>query len=160
MLKLQTNSPEETTRLGVEIGKLLNGDDIVCLQGDLGAGKTYLAKGILKGLGVTERVTTPTYNIINEYRGRLFAYHIDLYRISDYRDLYDTSFRECIYSGGVAIIEWADKADSLIPDSYLNISIKGEDNQRIVKIIPQSNKYLALIMALKKEDCKLSKRFS
>jgi tRNA threonylcarbamoyladenosine biosynthesis protein TsaE len=149
LLKLKTESPEETIELGEKVAKLLNSGDIVCLQGDLGAGKTYLAKGILKGLEVSEEVTSPTYTLVNEYQGQLAAYHIDLYRISDHRELYNIGFEEYLYGEGVTIIEWPDKAGPLMPDNYLNITIKGQENTRIIKIIPQANKYISLVTELK-----------
>ncbi|MGM0471143.1 MAG: tRNA (adenosine(37)-N6)-threonylcarbamoyltransferase complex ATPase subunit type 1 TsaE, partial [Bacillota bacterium] len=127
MIKLTTASPEETIKLGTKIGKVLNSGDIICLQGDLGAGKTYLAKGILKGLGVDEEITSPTYTLINEYQGRLPAYHIDLYRVSDYRELHDIGLEDYLYDDGVSIIEWPDKAGPLMPDNYLNITIKSQE---------------------------------
>ncbi|SJZ34357.1 tRNA (adenosine(37)-N6)-threonylcarbamoyltransferase complex ATPase subunit type 1 TsaE [Selenihalanaerobacter shriftii] len=149
MLTLSTASPEETVELGEKLGELLANGDIICLQGDLGAGKTYLAKGILKGIGVNEEVTSPTYTLVNEYQGELPAYHIDLYRISDYRELYDIGFEEYLYGDGITIIEWPDKSGSLMPDNYLNITIKGEENSRKIKIIPQANKYIGLVTELK-----------
>ncbi|MBM7624046.1 tRNA (adenosine(37)-N6)-threonylcarbamoyltransferase complex ATPase subunit type 1 TsaE [Sporohalobacter salinus] len=149
MLKLTTENPEETIRFGIEIGELLNSGDIICLQGNLGAGKTCLAKGLLKGLDVEEEVTSPTYTLVNEYEGRLPAYHIDLYRISDHRELYDIGFEEYLYGEGVTIIEWPDKAGPLMPDSYLNITIKSQGNKRLIKVIPQANKYISLVTEMK-----------
>ncbi|ADL13581.1 tRNA (adenosine(37)-N6)-threonylcarbamoyltransferase complex ATPase subunit type 1 TsaE [Acetohalobium arabaticum] len=149
MLKLITEQPKETIELGAKIGELLNSGDIICLQGNLGAGKTCLAKGLLAGLEVEAEVTSPTYTLINEYQGRLPAYHIDLYRISDYKELYDIGFEEYLYGEGVTIIEWPDKAGPLMPDSYLNITIKSQGDNRLIKIIPQANKYISLVSELK-----------
>lgn len=157
MLKLITEQPEETVELGAKIGELLNSGDIICLQGNLGAGKTCLAKGLLAGLEVEAEVTSPTYTLINEYQGRLPAYHIDLYRISDYKELYDIGFEEYLYGEGVTIIEWPDKAGPLMPDSYLNITIKSQEDNRLIKIIPQANKYISLVTELK-ENVDLSCR--
>ncbi|MGM0502622.1 MAG: tRNA (adenosine(37)-N6)-threonylcarbamoyltransferase complex ATPase subunit type 1 TsaE, partial [Bacillota bacterium] len=81
MLKIKTSSVEETIELGKKLGEKLNPGDIVCLQGDLGAGKTSLAKGICAGLGVDAQVNSPTYKIVSEYRGDLKVNHLDLYRV-------------------------------------------------------------------------------
>ena len=150
MLKLKSESPEDTIELGKKIGSILNSGDIVCLQGDLGAGKTYLTKGIMKGLGVEREIVSPTYNLIKEYQGRLPAYHIDLYRVSDEQQLHDVGFEDYIYSEGVSVIEWPDKSGSLMPDSYLNIIIKGQQQERTIKLIPQANKYIPMLEELKK----------
>ncbi|WP_408955566.1 tRNA (adenosine(37)-N6)-threonylcarbamoyltransferase complex ATPase subunit type 1 TsaE [Natroniella sp. ANB-PHB2] len=150
MLKMETNNPEETFNLGKEIGKRLTHGGIVCLQGDLGAGKTVLAKGICRGLGVEEEITSPTYKVVNEYRGKLKVYHMDLYRIKNEEELYDVGFEDYLYSGeGVTIIEWPDKAGVLMPDNYLDINLRGEGNWREIRIIPQANKFIELVAELK-----------
>ena len=151
MLKIKTESVEETIKLGNKIGSKLNAGDIVCLQGDLGAGKTSLAKGICSGLGVESQVTSPTYKIVNEYRGDLKVNHLDLYRIHKEEELYDLGFEEYIYGDGVSIIEWPDKARSLMPDNYLDINIKGQEDEREVRFIPQANKYIKLVAELKQD---------
>ncbi|MCK8816136.1 tRNA (adenosine(37)-N6)-threonylcarbamoyltransferase complex ATPase subunit type 1 TsaE [Natroniella sulfidigena] len=150
MIKFETNSPEETFQLGKKIGRNLTHGGIVCLQGDLGAGKTVLAKGICRGLGVEEEITSPTYTVVNEYRGELKVYHMDLYRIRSEEELYDIGFEDYLYSGeGVTIIEWPDKAGTLMPDNYLDINLRGEGNWREIRIIPQANKFIELVAGLK-----------
>ncbi|MCK8826169.1 tRNA (adenosine(37)-N6)-threonylcarbamoyltransferase complex ATPase subunit type 1 TsaE [Natroniella acetigena] len=150
MLKVETNNPEETFDLGKKIGESLTHGGIVCLQGDLGAGKTVLAKGICRGLGVEEEITSPTYTVANEYRGKLKVYHMDLYRIRDEEELYDIGFEDYLYRGeGVTIIEWPDKAGALMPDNYLDINLRGEGNWREIRIIPQANKFIELVAELK-----------
>ncbi|MBM7557686.1 tRNA (adenosine(37)-N6)-threonylcarbamoyltransferase complex ATPase subunit type 1 TsaE [Halanaerobacter jeridensis] len=151
MLKIKTSSEEETIKLGKKLGSKLNPGDIVCLQGDLGTGKTTFAKGICAGLGVTAPVTSPTYKMVNEYRGELKVIHLDLYRIHEEDELYDLGFEEYIYGDGVAIIEWPDKAGSLMPDNYLDIHFQGQGDDREVRFIPQANKYIGLVAELKQD---------
>ncbi|WP_027339454.1 tRNA (adenosine(37)-N6)-threonylcarbamoyltransferase complex ATPase subunit type 1 TsaE [Halonatronum saccharophilum] len=151
MLKIKTSNPEETFEFGKKLGNKLNPGDIVCLQGDLGAGKTSLAKGICAGLGVTVDITSPTYTIVNEYRGRMRVNHMDLYRISKEQQLTDIGFEDYIYGDGVSIIEWPDKSGTLMPDNYLDINMKGQGNDREIRIIPQANKFIGLITELKKD---------
>ncbi|HBN27968.1 MAG TPA: tRNA (adenosine(37)-N6)-threonylcarbamoyltransferase complex ATPase subunit type 1 TsaE, partial [Clostridiaceae bacterium] len=82
-MKVITNNENETYNIGIKIGKQLKAGDILSLNGDLGAGKTYLTKGIAKGLGVEDYITSPTFTILNEYEGRIPLYHFDVYRIND-----------------------------------------------------------------------------
>ena len=102
------NSVEETTNLGITLGKLLKSGDIVCLTGDLGTGKTHITKGIAKGLEITDYITSPTFTIVNEYdSGRLKLNHFDVYRVSDPDEIYAIGFDDYIFSDAVSIIEWA-----------------------------------------------------
>lgn len=107
----ETHSPEETQDLGERIGGLLESGDIVLLFGDLGAGKTTLVQGMARGLGVArdEYVRSPSFTLVNQYRGRIPVYHIDLYRIDSSGELDDLGLEELLMSEGVLIIEWAEK---------------------------------------------------
>ena len=151
MLKVKSNSPEETKKFGRKLGEKLKPGDIVCLQGNLGAGKTVLAKGICAGLGVKEEITSPTYNVINEYRGKVKVNHIDLYRTHTEEELLDLGFEEYLYGDGVCIVEWPDKAGTLMPDNYLDINLQGEGDTREIRLIPQANKFIGLITELKED---------
>jgi len=115
---------EETYKIGELIGELLNSGDIICLIGDLGTGKTHLTKGIAKGLGIEEHVTSPTFTIVNEYTGRLKLYHFDVYRVNDPGEIEAIGFDEYIFSDAVSIIEWANYIEELIPRSNLTITIE------------------------------------
>lgn len=117
------NNVEQTTELGVQIGKLANPGDIICLTGDLGAGKTHLSKGIAEGLGITDHITSPTFTIVNEYDGRLKLYHFDVYRVNDPDEISAIGFDEYIFSDGVSIIEWANYIEELIPEEHISINI-------------------------------------
>jgi tRNA threonylcarbamoyladenosine biosynthesis protein TsaE len=133
-----SESPEDTFRLGNKIGSLLKQGDVVALIGELGSGKTYLAKGIAFGLNVPEYeyVNSPAFDLIHEHRGNLDLYHMDFYRM-DYLSPEDYPWlEEYLYSNGVCVIEWADKfIDSLI-ESYLRIELKYDfNNENVRKII-------------------------
>lgn len=107
----ETHSPEETHHLGERIGRLLKAGDIVLLFGDLGAGKTTLTQGIARGMGVgeDEYVRSPSFTLVNQYRGRIPAFHIDLYRIESPGELDDLGLEDALGREGVAIVEWAEK---------------------------------------------------
>jgi len=115
-LTLNTEEPYETRRLGRVLGELLQAGDVVALYGDLGSGKTCLIQGIAIGIRVKERyITSPTFIMINEYRGRYPFYHIDLYRLNP-SELEGLGIRDYIYTEGVTVIEWADRAVNELPE--------------------------------------------
>ncbi len=124
MKKIVSNSIEETKEIGYMLGKSLDEGDVVCLTGDLGAGKTTITKSIALGLDVHEDVTSPTFTIINEYEGRLPVYHFDVYRINNIEEMYDIGYEEYFYGKGICIVEWASKIEELIPKEHLWIEIK------------------------------------
>ena len=120
--QFETQSPEETLSLGEKIGRHLAAGDIVCLFGELGAGKTTLTQGIARGLGVPKKeyVRSPTFTIVNQYEGKLPVFHIDLYRIASSQDLENLGLEETLENGGVAIVEWAEKLfDAKQPETPL-----------------------------------------
>lgn len=124
-MKFTVTNFEETMKIGEQIGKKVNSGDIICLIGDLGTGKTHLTKGIAKGLGIDEHITSPTFNIVNEYDdGRLKFYHFDVYRVNDPDEIAAIGFDEYIFSDGVSVIEWANYIDELIPPESLTILIE------------------------------------
>lgn len=135
MYKFISNSPKDTEKLGYKLGKALKSGDILCLLGDLGAGKTALTKAIAKGLGIDDYVTSPTFTIINEYNGRLPLYHFDVYRLTSIEELYDLGYEEYFYSNGITIIEWADKIEEILPEDTINIHINRTLNQNEREII-------------------------
>lgn len=145
-MEFEVHSIEETTALGERLGKILKPSDIVCLTGDLGTGKTHITKGIAKGLGIDDPITSPTFTIVNEYdTGRLKLYHFDVYRVSDPDEIYAIGFDDYIFSDGVSIIEWANYIEEILPPEYLHIYIqkdleKGEDYRKIT-ITPYGEKY-------------------
>lgn len=139
------DSVQQTMSLGKKIGELVNSQDIICLVGDLGTGKTHITKGIAEGLGVKDHITSPTFTIVNEYEGRLKLYHFDVYRVNDPDEVYAIGFDEYIFSEGVSIIEWANYIEELIPEEYLKITIEklphlGE-NYREITLEPHGSRY-------------------
>jgi tRNA threonylcarbamoyladenosine biosynthesis protein TsaE len=124
------NNLEDTERFGLALGRLLKPSDVICLNGDLGAGKTTLTKSIGKGMGIEDYITSPTFNIINEYYSDINLYHFDTYRLENIEDVEYLGFDEYFYGDGVCIIEWADRIKDLLPDEYLEINIKRIDEEK------------------------------
>jgi len=124
-------SEEQVTEYGRELGARLGPGDVVALIGELGAGKTTLAKAIAEGLGVTEPVTSPTFILACEYRsGRLPFYHLDVYRLGEpeEKELAELGFEEFIYGNGVTVIEWADRIEGLLPENMIWITLDYTDD--------------------------------
>ena len=120
-----STSPEETHRLGVKLGGLLQPGDFVGLIGDLGAGKTHLVRGVAEGAGVARsEVASPTFAIVYPYRGRVPLHHADLYRIADYDELYATGFLDLIGNDSAFLVEWLDKVPGAAPREYLRLTLR------------------------------------
>ncbi|KUO74821.1 MAG: tRNA threonylcarbamoyladenosine biosynthesis protein TsaE [Clostridia bacterium BRH_c25] len=154
MLKLNTECAEETLLLGEQLGRLLNTGSIVCLSGDLGAGKTAFTQGIAKGLGVEDYVTSPTYTIINEYEGRLPLYHFDVYRLNDVEEMHELGYEEYFFGDGVVVLEWADIVKDIIPRERLWITIlntKG-DNSREIIMEPTGEAYDNIVKGMEQNE--------
>lgn len=132
-MKLQSKSEAETKKIGRELGKRLKAGDIVCLYGELGAGKTVMVKGIASALGINERdVTSASFTIIAEYDTDVPFYHIDLYRIRP-GETEEIGLREYLASDGIAVIEWAERAEGEMPESRIIIKLdySGESSREI-----------------------------
>ena len=124
------NNEQDTEAFGMELASTLEPGDIVALIGDLGTGKTTLTKYIAKGLGVTENIDSPTFNIVKEHKsGRLPLFHFDVYRLSSGDELLDIGADEYFYAYGVCIIEWADIVADVVPDKAKVILIEYGDKQ-------------------------------
>lgn len=138
-------SVDETISIGEQIGKLANDGDIICLEGDLGTGKTHLTKGIAKGLNIHSNITSPTFNIVNEYEGRLKLYHFDVYRVNDPDEIQAIGFDEYIFSDAVTVIEWSNYIKELIPDEYMKVliekNLKDGFNSRKITITSYGKRY-------------------
>lgn len=150
MYSVITSNPEQTWRIGELFGALLGPGDIVCLYGDLGAGKTSLSYGIALGLGVKEQyITSPTFTFVNEYEGRVPFYHIDLYRLKDPVELENIGFEEYIDSDGVTVIEWAERAEDELPEERLSVYLNYVDeNSREIGFLAEGERYQKLLDAL------------
>lgn len=138
---ISLNNLNETEKFGIFLGENLKPGDVVCLNGDLGAGKTTLTKSIAKGLGISDYVTSPTFTIVNEYYGKTDLYHIDTYRLDDKIDVDYLGFDEYFYSEGVTIVEWAEKIRDALPEEYMEINIKSHDDKRDLEINYLGNRF-------------------
>lgn len=125
-INIETNDVDETIELGSLIGSLLKAGDVVALTGRLGAGKTYLAKGIAEGQGIDGRklVTSPSFVLVKQYNGKVPIYHFDAYRLKSTDEMYDIDCEEYFWGEGISIIEWADKVLECLPDDFIRITIK------------------------------------
>jgi len=121
--------PEETEDAGERLGRILGPGAVVALTGELGAGKTCFIQGLVRGLGVTGRATSPTFVLINQYPGRVPVYHVDAYRTESLTELMDLGLLELLGGGGVTVIEWADKLESLLPREAIHVHIDGVGDQ-------------------------------
>jgi len=143
--QITVHSPEVMETLGECLGNLLHPGDIVSLSGDLGAGKTVLARGIARGLGSTDIVTSPTFTIVHEYRGRFPIFHMDVYRLDDPAELLELGFDEYTNGEGVAVIEWGDRLQGFLPPEHISIDIKKvpeRDDLRQVKFQCHGDQHL------------------
>lgn len=123
------------------ISGTLKAGDIVCLFGDLGAGKTQLVKGIASGFGVDENdVQSPTFTIINEYQGVLPVYHFDFYRVNSIKEAKRIGAEEYFYGNGICLIEWPEKAAELLPEHAINIHLKHQDTTKREIVFPLNRK--------------------
>ena len=128
-----TNSPEETEAVGTALGKILQPGTILAYRGDLGAGKTAFTRGLARGLGYCEPVTSPTYTIVNEYLGgRLPLFHFDMYRLASSDDLWDIGWEDYLERGGICAVEWSENVDDAMENAvYITIHKTGENMRRI-----------------------------
>ncbi len=128
-----TNSPQETETVGAALGKILRPGTILAYRGDLGAGKTAFTRGLARGLGYKEPVTSPTYTIVNEYLGgRLPLFHFDMYRLASSDDLWDIGWEDYLERGGVCAVEWSENVDDAMENAIcITIHKTGEESRRI-----------------------------
>ena len=128
-----TNNPEQTEALGAALAARLTPGTIIAYRGDLGAGKTAFTRGLAKGLGCTDMVTSPTYTIVNEYlSGRLPLFHFDMYRLHSSDDLWDIGWEDYLDRKGVCAVEWSENVDDAMEDAiYIRIEKTGEESRRI-----------------------------
>lgn len=119
-----TNSPEETEKIGAAVGRIIPAGTVLAYRGDLGAGKTAFTRGLARGLGFTEAVTSPTYTIVNEYLGgRLPLFHFDMYRLSSADDLFDIGWEDYLSRGGVCAVEWSEQVADALPEGTVYVTL-------------------------------------
>ena len=128
-----TNSPAETEAVGAALAAVLRPGTVLAYRGDLGAGKTAFTRGLAKGLGCGDMVTSPTYTIVNEYlSGRMPLFHFDMYRLASSDDLWDIGWEDYLERGGVCAVEWSENVDDAMENAvYVTIEKLGEDSRRI-----------------------------
>lgn len=138
---IKTESPEQTSQFGRRLGGLLGAGSIVLLRGDLGSGKTCVATGIARGLGVSEStpVTSPTYTLMNSYDGRLPLYHFDLYRLSSEEELFDLGFDDYFHGEGVALVEWPERCPELSREALIIDLLYVDDHVRMLTVTVPEN---------------------
>ena len=129
-----TNGPEETEALGARLARALEPGAVVAFTGDLGAGKTAFVRGLARGLGIRDRVTSPTFTIVNEYEGgRLPLFHFDLYRLGCADELFDIGWEDYLARGGVCAVEWSERMEELLEPGTIRVDLRrGEDESRRV----------------------------
>lgn len=122
---IETNRPEETYELGVQLGNQALPGQIYCLDGDLGVGKTVFTQGFASGLGIEGPVNSPTFTILQQYEdGRLPLYHFDVYRIGDVCEMDEIGYEDCFYGDGVCLIEWSQLIPEILPEEVVRIRIE------------------------------------
>ena len=141
LFKVKTESPEQTQEFAEKFAKKLRGGVVVAFFGGLGMGKTAFTAGLAKGLGITDSVSSPTFALVNIYRGKTMLYHFDMYRVTSWDDLYATGFFDYYESGGILACEWSENIENALPQNTIRVTIsRGEnDNERIIEIEGQGD---------------------
>ncbi len=135
MIKIITHSPEETIRAAEKLGSLIGAGDMIAFKGGLGAGKTTFTRGLVIGLGMNDVVSSPTFALVNDYRGdRITLYHFDMYRISTEEGLESTGFYDYPFEENVAVIEWSENISEFLPENaiYITINALSENEREII----------------------------
>lgn len=136
-MTVESFGPQDTYELGKKLGKRAERGTVICLDGDLGVGKTIFTQGFAKGLGIDEPVNSPTFTIVQQYdSGRLPLYHFDVYRIGDISEMDEVGYEDCFYGDGVSLIEWSNLIEEILPDKVISVKItkdlkKGFDYRKI-----------------------------
>ena len=136
-MELLSHSPEDTEDIGARLAEQLEPGAVVAFTGDLGAGKTAFTRGLARGLGIPDRITSPTFTIVNEYEGgRLPLFHFDLYRMDSPEELFDIGWEDYLARGGVCAVEWSENIADALEEDAIRVDIRrGEhDDQRIITI--------------------------
>ena len=154
IISFQTSSPEQTENFASEFAAVLHAGDIITLDGDLGAGKTCFTRGLVRGIGSDDLVSSPTFTIVNEYEGgRLKVFHFDTYRIGDSEEFLAAGLDEYFYEGGVSVIEWSSIIADVIPAGAIAMKIHGSGDIRDFEADIPSDRYEAVRGIL--EECGL-----
>lgn len=148
--RVRTTSVAETIALGERLGRVAEPGDLLCLWGDLGAGKTQLAKGIARGLDIDATVNSPTFILMNEYAGRLPLFHVDLYRLADAADALAGGVIDDRQIDGVTVVEWPDRMGDVLPAGRLDVVIDGTgDEPRDIEVVTTDPRLGRLVEAVR-----------
>ena len=135
MMQITTHSADETPALGQKLASRLAPGDVIAYFGDLGAGKTAFTRGLARGLGITERITSPTFTIVNEYQGgRLPLFHFDMYRLGSSDELYEIGWEDYLARGGVCAVEWSEIVADALEEDCIRVDIRQGDTENQRKI--------------------------
>lgn len=138
-MEITSHSPQQTQRIGSQLGELAQAGDVFLLVGELGVGKTCLAQGIAWGLGIDDYATSPSFVLIREYQGRLPLYHIDFYRLDSLKEVIELGLEDYLYGSGLCVVEWAEKGLDVLPEEHLLIRIEYlSENERKLYLKPSS----------------------
>ncbi|MDP2744073.1 MAG: tRNA (adenosine(37)-N6)-threonylcarbamoyltransferase complex ATPase subunit type 1 TsaE [Dehalococcoidia bacterium] len=141
-LTMLSHSPRQTQKLGERLGETAQPGDVYLLVGELGSGKTCLAQGIARGLGVTEYTSSPSFVLMKEYHGRLAMYHMDLYRLDREAEMLDLGLESYFAGAGLCVVEWAEKLGRLMPEEHLLIAISYRgDRTRLLEMKARGKRY-------------------
>lgn len=145
-----SRNEEETQELGRRLASVLRDGDVVLVVGELGTGKTCLAKGLARGLGVGENVLSPTFTLLREYKGRIPLFHLDAYRLEGPWDLFDLGIEEYLEGEGVLLVEWGDRARDFFPGDFLEVRLEFTDKEeeRRITFLPRGGDWLERIGCL------------
>lgn len=141
MFQVTVKNAEETVSFAEKLGKKLKGKVVIAFFGGLGMGKTTFTKGLAKGLGVTDEVSSPTFALVHEYRGEKTLYHFDMYRVETWDDLYQTGFFDYYESGGILAVEWSENIENALPENTIRVTFERgkDDNERILTVEGQGD---------------------
>lgn len=120
----KSNSVKETRNIAAAFAKELKSGDVICLNGDLGVGKTAFVQGLARGMGIEDYILSPTFTIVNCYSGKLPLYHFDVYRIADSSEMYEVGYDEYVFGDGVSVIEWSELISDILPEKRYDITIE------------------------------------
>jgi len=150
---MRSDGPEMTRAIGRALGRAATPGSVLALSGELGAGKTQLAKGVASGLGVDSVVNSPTFVLMNEHVGRLRLFHVDAYRLGDPEEALAAGLLDDRAAGGVVVIEWADRLDGWLPDDRLDVQIdpvEGEPSSRLLRWTAHGSEHGQLATAMER----------
>ena len=133
MKRYLSHSTEQTEQIAAEFASTLKSGDVIAYRGPMGAGKTAFTRGLCRGLGLSDHVSSPTFALVNEYSGRLTVEHFDMYRVESWDDLYSTGFFDYLDTDGILAIEWSENISGILPDNHITITLTvlGETSRKI-----------------------------